>query len=203
MTITEHGWYIERDADFFFSDYPHRLYIDGIHFAYLTDEEADAFPDPELIHDAWTIIANAGGWEGCSASPGWQEAAEKWRARYHALWVNGKEVAWLTDEQADSFPTTDEVLPNGIRVGYLIDPWGKVPEGWEARITAPKTEHVPWHEAFGFGMTVVADDGSHIRPNTAEICDDIVFLGDDNNIDGGYVQTQANGGTVEVLKENQ
>jgi hypothetical protein len=119
-----------------------------------------------------------------------------------------------------------EELPEGIRAGYLLDPGVEVPEGWERhhslgnewcklpnphawmamearRISTPKTERVPWHEAFGFGMTVIADDGSRIRPNTAEICDDIVFLGDDNNINGGYVQTQAHGGTVEVLKENQ
>lgn len=38
-----------------------------------------------MLEVAWGIIANAGGWTDPSvASPGWREAAERWRDQYHA-----------------------------------------------------------------------------------------------------------------------
>jgi hypothetical protein len=43
----------------------------------------------ELLQEAWGVIANAG-WDEQERSPGWQEAAERWRDRYHAyLAVHG------------------------------------------------------------------------------------------------------------------
>jgi len=38
----------------------------------------------DLLEFAWTVIANAG-WQDAARSPGWQEAAERWRDRYHAF----------------------------------------------------------------------------------------------------------------------
>jgi hypothetical protein len=215
MTITE-GWYIERDGVARpLNGCTCSLSYDGAFVAWLTDEQADAFPDPELIHDAWTIIANAGGWEGCSASPGWQEAAEKWRARYHALWVNGKEVAWLTDEQtvADELQPEPEQLPDGIRVGYLLDSDAEVPEGWERRYNngwcaapnryefpvearrisappTPTTERVPWYEAVGRTLLngEVIDAAMTTGPSKVRVC--------------GFWQKVNPDGTVEVLVED-
>ena len=43
----------------------------------------------DLLAAAWGIIANAG-WDDCAKSPGWQEAAVRWRDDYHA---------WLRDGQ--------------------------------------------------------------------------------------------------------
>ena len=37
----------------------------------------------DLLEAAWGVIANAG-WNDDAKSPGWQEAAEHWRDRYHA-----------------------------------------------------------------------------------------------------------------------
>jgi hypothetical protein len=36
----------------------------------------------DLLQEAWGVIANAG-WDEQERSPGWQEAAERWRDRYH------------------------------------------------------------------------------------------------------------------------
>jgi hypothetical protein len=142
----------------------------------------------------------------------------------HRLWHDGKHFAWLTDEQADAFPTAEEKLPGGIRAGYLLEPGWLVPEGWEQRFSdgwtstynptptpvearritappAPKTERVPWWEAFGFGMTVIADDGSHVRPNNVLVSDDgQVTLHDGGNVAGGLV-TPDSDDTIEVLVE--
>jgi hypothetical protein len=41
-------------------------------------------PELELLYQAWAVIANAG-WEGMAKSPGWQEAAVRWRDDFHAL----------------------------------------------------------------------------------------------------------------------
>lgn len=41
-------------------------------------------PELELLDMAWGVIANAG-WYGTEKSPGWQEAAVRWRDQYHAL----------------------------------------------------------------------------------------------------------------------
>jgi hypothetical protein len=38
----------------------------------------------DLTESAWGIIANAG-WDGMAKSPGWQDAAIRWRERYFAL----------------------------------------------------------------------------------------------------------------------
>ena len=35
----------------------------------------------DLLEEAWGIIANAG-WDGMAQSPGWQEAAVRWRDKY-------------------------------------------------------------------------------------------------------------------------
>jgi hypothetical protein len=35
----------------------------------------------DLLEAAWGIIANAG-WDGSAKTPGWQEAAIRWRERY-------------------------------------------------------------------------------------------------------------------------
>jgi hypothetical protein len=37
-----------------------------------------------LLEMAWGIIANAG-WDGMAKTPGWQEAAVRWRDEYFAL----------------------------------------------------------------------------------------------------------------------
>ena len=42
----------------------------------------DTEPDAGLLGRAWGVIANAG-WDDCAKSPGWQEAAVRWRDDYH------------------------------------------------------------------------------------------------------------------------
>lgn len=51
--------------------------------------KGEAWPHPtetDLVEAAWGLIANAGGtqgnWETCEAE-GWEEAASRWRDRYH------------------------------------------------------------------------------------------------------------------------
>lgn len=47
-------------------------------------DEALTGIDP-LLESAWGVIANAGGWDDAhAATPGWREAAERWRDEYHA-----------------------------------------------------------------------------------------------------------------------
>jgi len=45
-------------------------------------ERADWESDTgDLLEEAWILIANAG-WDGLAKTPGWQEAAVRWRDRY-------------------------------------------------------------------------------------------------------------------------
>ena len=37
----------------------------------------------DLLYEAWAVIANAG-WDGADKSEGWQEAAVRWRDKWHA-----------------------------------------------------------------------------------------------------------------------
>ena len=46
-----------------------------------SDEER-AEPHMNLLDTAWGVIANAG-WDGMAKTPGWQEAAVRWRDDYH------------------------------------------------------------------------------------------------------------------------
>ena len=56
----------------------------GAPVAQRDDDEALTGIDP-LLESAWGVIANAGGWDDPNvASPGWREAAERWRDEYHA-----------------------------------------------------------------------------------------------------------------------
>lgn len=40
---------------------------------------------PDLLSEAWTIIANANGGQWEQVDPGWRVAAERWQDRYHQL----------------------------------------------------------------------------------------------------------------------
>ena len=46
------------------------------------DEALPDEPHVNLLEMAWGVIANAG-WDESAKTPGWQEAAERWRDRYH------------------------------------------------------------------------------------------------------------------------
>jgi hypothetical protein len=46
------------------------------------DEPLPAEPHMDLLESAWGVIANAG-WDESAKSPGWQEAAVRWRDDYH------------------------------------------------------------------------------------------------------------------------
>src|SRR5690606_7451401 len=37
----------------------------------------------DLLYEAWAVIANAG-WDGAGKPEGWQEAAVRWRDKWHA-----------------------------------------------------------------------------------------------------------------------
>ena len=50
------------------------------------DEALPNEPHMELLESAWGVIANAG-WNDDAKSPGWQEAAERWRDDYFR-WVD-------------------------------------------------------------------------------------------------------------------
>jgi len=53
--------------------------------------EAQPKRDPaieHLLHQAWGVIANAG-WDGDDKTPGWQEAAVRWRDAYHVTLAEG------------------------------------------------------------------------------------------------------------------
>lgn len=45
------------------------------------EDEVAAEPHMNLLETAWGVIANAG-WDDCAKTPGWQEAAERWRDGY-------------------------------------------------------------------------------------------------------------------------
>ena len=38
-----------------------------------------------LLYDAWGVIANAGFTPGEEKTPGWHEAAKRWRDDFHAM----------------------------------------------------------------------------------------------------------------------
>lgn len=40
--------------------------------------------EAELLYDAWVVIANAGEGDWTKEHPDWQEAAARWRDRWHA-----------------------------------------------------------------------------------------------------------------------
>jgi hypothetical protein len=46
------------------------------------DEASSPEPHMNLLEMAWGVIANAG-WDDCAKTPGWQEAAVRWRDDYH------------------------------------------------------------------------------------------------------------------------
>jgi hypothetical protein len=46
------------------------------------DEASSPEPHINLLEMAWGVIANAG-WDDCAKTPGWQEAAVRWRDDYH------------------------------------------------------------------------------------------------------------------------
>jgi hypothetical protein len=52
----------------------------------ISEDETPVFqegPIDDLHEAAWVVIANAGGWmDSDVASPGWKEAAERWRDEY-------------------------------------------------------------------------------------------------------------------------
>lgn len=58
----------------------------------------------DLAEAAWGVIANAGGWDdpGC-ASPGWREAAERWRDQYHDLL---REHGYMSPDVSSGVPVT-------------------------------------------------------------------------------------------------
>jgi transcriptional regulator with XRE-family HTH domain len=49
---------------------------------YEEEEMMDISAD-DLLYEAWAVIANAG-WDGAGKSEGWQEAAVRWRDKWHA-----------------------------------------------------------------------------------------------------------------------
>lgn len=60
-----------------------------------------AIPVPEmldLLETAWTVIANAG-WDGAARTDGWQDAAVRWRDRWHAMLNRAHST--VTDGEAD------------------------------------------------------------------------------------------------------
>lgn len=98
----------------------------------------------DLLYEAWSVIANAG-WDGADKSEGWQEAAVRWRDKWHAyLWperrltpadvlelarsLEGAEVVDTQVMSVDGFSRC--VIPvNWMKRGrYLVIP---LPEGEE------------------------------------------------------------------------
>jgi hypothetical protein len=51
----------------------------------------------ELLHWAWTVIANAHGGDWEAETPEWQDAARTWRDRYHD-WLDGRPLPPLEEE---------------------------------------------------------------------------------------------------------
>ena len=73
----------------------------------------------DLLYEAWAVIANAG-WDGADKSEGWQEAAVRWRDKWHA---------YLEDPTlADAI--CDRLLHNAHRV-VLKGPSRRKPEATE------------------------------------------------------------------------
>lgn len=54
--------------------------------------------DSDLIEFAWGVIANAG-WNGEDKTPGWQDAAIRWRGLYHE-WLD----RWGHDKEHQGTP---------------------------------------------------------------------------------------------------
>ena len=55
----------------------------------MSEKQDQPTPD-DLLYEAWAVIANAG-WDGAGKSEGWQEAAVRWRDRYHKYLEGGEE----------------------------------------------------------------------------------------------------------------
>jgi hypothetical protein len=53
----------------------------------MADSERDLGPDGDLLEAAWILIANAGEGDWTRESDDWQQAAAKWRDRWHA-WLD-------------------------------------------------------------------------------------------------------------------
>jgi hypothetical protein len=195
--IPEHGWYIQRDTSDVY-DAPHRLWINGKYVAWLTTEQADAFPTEP---------------EAAPPLPSERPDTDVGQLRELADWFD-KVDAWrgVTDRNevqddlrriADSLHEPEQ-LPDGIRAGYLLDPREPVPEGWERRCPndiwatgwnisltpaearripvppAPATERVPWYEATDRmvptgavidKIVTTAEDVRCFSPNGAWLCD--------------------------------
>jgi len=72
----------------------------------------------DLLETAWGIIANAG-WDGHDKTPGWQEAAVRWRDDYHRWLAQRaspglKQDARLTGDLRHQVPPDDR--PDGHNV---------------------------------------------------------------------------------------
>jgi hypothetical protein len=72
----------------------------------------------DLLEAAWGVLANAG-WDGAARPEGWQEAAERWRDRYHEVLSRA-----LHPQSADE-PAREDLPPGRyVRVempGYRTD----------------------------------------------------------------------------------
>ena len=53
----------------------------------------------DLLYEAWAVIANAG-WDGADKSEGWQEAAVRWRDKWHAYLEDSRPDLDLTRSEA-------------------------------------------------------------------------------------------------------
>lgn len=92
----------------------------------------DATEADELLESAWGIIAN-GGWDGMAPTPGWQDAAVRWRDKYFArdgeptafqsehaknVAMLGKQVKVTLDH--GGYPNTDTpaLIVEGTLIGF-------------------------------------------------------------------------------------
>ena len=53
----------------------------------------------DLLYEAWAVIANAG-WDGADKSEGWQDAAVRWRDKWHA-YLDETTAALVADFEAE------------------------------------------------------------------------------------------------------
>ena len=83
--FADEGWGTDRDLASLPGGPPDAAMLDRIaEMAGITEDAPPSEPTMDLLETAWGIIANAG-WDGMAQTPGWQEAAVRWRDRYHEV----------------------------------------------------------------------------------------------------------------------
>jgi hypothetical protein len=83
------------------------------------DENTASTWEARLLQQAWGVIANAG-WDGSARTPGWQEAAVRWRDEYHSYLDGGETweaIAMRLMRERDALSAENSALRRAVADG--------------------------------------------------------------------------------------